>query len=263
MVLAKMKSCIFLGQVKHRRMVPVEHGFTYRMFMMYLDLAELPEVFSGRWFWSARGSALARFRRRDHYGDPAVPLDQSIRDLVLEQTGARPQGPVRLLTNLRYFGYVFNPVSFYYCFNQDDTALETIVAEVNNTPWGERHCYVLPQEQDCGPEGIKQYFPEKQMHVSPFMEMDVDYDWRFNTPSDHLNVHMQNSRKGNKVFDATLLLKRKEITPAALSRVLISYPFMTFKIVLAIHWEALKLWLKGAPVHDHPDKKAALQEKTS
>lgn len=258
-----MKSAIFTGQVRHRRMKPVEHAFHYRMFMMYLDLSELPGLFEKRWLWSARRPALARFRRRDHYGDPALPLDECIRDLVERESGERPEGPIRLLTNLRYFSYVFNPVSFYYCYNQNDTAVETIVAEVNNTPWGERHCYVLPNSEDQGAGGMKRYFPEKQMHVSPFMEMDVDYDWRFNQPAEKLTVHMENSREGRKVFDATMVLDRREISASSLARVLAYYPFMTLKVILAIHWQALRLWLKGTPVHDHPDKKAALQEKAS
>lgn len=231
--------------------------------MMYLDLAELPQLFRGRWFWSVRRTALARFRRSDHLGDPAVPLDEEVRQLVFHETGQRPSGPIRLLTHLSYFGYVFNPVSFYYCFNKGDTRLETIVAEVNNTPWGERHCYVLPQSLDQGVGSNKRYFPEKEMHVSPFMEMDVDYDWRFNTPSDLLTVHMQNLRKGQKIFDATLVLHRKEITGGSLASVLLSYPLMTLKIILAIHWEALKLWLKGVPVTDHPAKEQPALEKQS
>jgi DUF1365 family protein len=233
------------------------------MFMMYLDLAELPQLFRGRWFWSVRRTALARFRRSDHLGNPAVPLDEEVRQLVFHETGQRPSGPIRLLTHLSYFGYVFNPVSFYYCFNKGDTRLETIVAEVNNTPWGERHCYVLPQSLDQGVGSNKRYFPEKEMHVSPFMEMDVDYDWRFNTPSDLLTVHMQNLRKGQKIFDATLVLHRKEITGSSLASVLLSYPLMTLKIILAIHWEALKLWLKGVPVTDHPAKEQPALEKQS
>ena len=165
-----MKSSIFCGRVRHRRIKPVPHGFSYRMFMMYLDLAELPQLFRGRWLWSVRRTALARFRRSDHLGDPAVPLDEEVRQLVFRETGQRPSGPIRLLTHLSYFGYVFNPVSFYYCFNEADTMLETIVAEVNNTPWGERHCYVLPQKLDQGVGSRKRYFPEKEMHVSPFMK---------------------------------------------------------------------------------------------
>jgi DUF1365 family protein len=233
------------------------------MFMMYLDLAELPQLFRGRRFWSARRTALARFRRSDHLGDPAVPLDEEVRQLVFRETGQRPSGPIRLLTHLSYFGYVFNPVSFYYCFDEGDTMLETIVAEVNNTPWGERRCYVLSQSLDQGVGSNKRYFPEKEMHVSPFMEMDVDYDWRFNTPSDLLTVHMENLRKGQKIFDATLVLHRKEITGSSLAAVLLSYPLMTLKIILAIHWEALKLWLKGVPVHDHPAKEEQALERQS
>jgi DUF1365 family protein len=233
------------------------------MFMMYLDLAELPQLFRGRWFWSARRTALARFRRSDHLGDPAVPLDEEVRQLVFRETGQRPSGPIRLLTHLSYFGYVFNPVSFYYCFDEGDTMLETIVAEVNNTPWGERRCYVLSQSLDQGVGSNKRYLPEKEMQVSPFMEMDVDYDWRFNTPSDLLTVHMENLRKGQKIFDATLVLHRKEITGSSLAAVLLSYPLMTLKIILAIHWEALKLWLKGVPVHDHPAKEEQALERQS
>jgi len=243
-------------------MVPVPHAFYYRMFMMYLDLSELPTVFRRRWFWSVRRPALARFRRTDHFGDPALSLDEAVRDLVLRETGCRPAGPVRLLTHLRYFGYVFNPVSFYYCFNADDTQLETIVAEVNNTPWGERYCYVLPQKDNHGTAQTKRYFPSKEMHVSPFMEMDVDYDWRFSPPAENLTVHMENARGGSKIFDVTLVLQREEISTGALSRVLFSYPLMTLKIISAIHWQALRLWLKGAPVHDHPAKDRPALEKT-
>jgi len=255
-----MKSAIYAGQVRHRRMLPVVHEFDYRMFMMYLDLEEIPTVFRKRWFWSVRRPALARFRREDHFGDPAIPLDDAIRELVNDETGTRPSGPIRLLTQLSYFGYVFNPVSFYYCFSEDDTQLETIVAEVNNTPWGERHCYVLPQSMNQGTGKHMRYFPEKEMHVSPFMPMDVQYDWRFNQPASNLTVHMENARSGRKVFDATMVLQRKEITSASLARSLWGYPFMTMKIILAIHWQALKLWLKGAPVHDHPGKKQPVME---
>lgn len=250
-----MKSAIYAGQVKHRRMQPVEHEFSYRMFMMYLDLAELPEVFRGRWLWSVRRPALARFRREDHLGDPGISLDEAVRELVRQRTGIRPSGPIRLLTQLSYFGYVFNPVSFYYCYNADDTELECIVAEVNNTPWGEQHCYVLPSSLSQENGGIQRYFPDKEMHVSPFMPMDIDYDWRFNTPGERLTVHMENARNGGKIFDATLVLEREEIAAGSLARVLGSFPFMTLKIILAIHWQALKLWVKGVPVHDHPGKK--------
>jgi DUF1365 family protein len=186
-------------------MQPTGHEFVYRLFMMYLDLSELDTVFSNRWVWSTKKIALARFRRENHLGDATVPLDQSVRDLVESKTGNRPQGPIRLLTNLSYYGYCFNPVSFYYCFDAEDRKLETIVAEVNNTPWGERFCYVLGEAMNQGKSEHKRYSPVKQMHVSPFMPMDIDYDWRFSSPQKTLAVHMENARQGRKIFDATCI----------------------------------------------------------
>ncbi len=256
-----MKSGIYAGWVRHRRMRPREHAFRYRMFMMYLDLDELPRLFRGRWLWSAKRPALARFRREDHFGPPEIPLDQAVRERVREETGRVPRGPIRLLTHLRYFGHVFNPVSFYYCFDENDEFVETIVAEVNNTPWGEQHCYVLPQTENRGTSAHGRYHPEKVFHVSPFMEMDVDYDWRFKQPDDQLTVHMENAREGRKVFDATLVLERREISAGALALVLVSFPLITLKVVGAIYWEALRLWLKGVPLHDHPDKALPAAEK--
>jgi DUF1365 family protein len=231
--------------------MPVPHAFRYRLFMMYLDLAELDQVFDGRWLWSAHRRALARFRREDHFGDPREPLDASVRNLVADAGCPRPLGPIRLLTHLSYFGYCFNPVSFFYCFDERDAVVETIVAEVNNTPWGERHCYVLHGRDTLG---RYRYSPEKAMHVSPFMPMDVAYDWRFSPPGGRLAVHMENHRDGDKLFDATLEMERREITAGALARVLFAFPLMTLKVIVAIHWQALRLWFKGCPVHDHPDQ---------
>ena len=250
------KSCIYEGRVRHRRFAPVEHHFRYRLFMMYIDLDEAPALFSGRWFWAVGRRALAWLRREDHLGDPARPLGEAVRDLVEERTGRRPAGPVRLLTHLRYFGYCFNPVSFYYCFDPSGERLETVVAEVNNTPWGERHCYVLQGGRPVGETGSRRWLLRKAMHVSPFMPMDIDYDWRFSSPGDALSVHMQNLRAGAKLFDATLTLTRTEITGASLARVLVTYPLMTARVMVAIHWQALKLWLKRVPFLVHPDKEA-------
>ena len=164
----------------------------------------------------------------------------------------RPAGPIRLLTHLRYFGHCFNPVSFYYCFDAADQRVETIVAEITNTPWAERHSYVLDASQSGGP--IKRFAFDKDFHVSPFMPMDMQYDWRFNEPARHLFVHLQNFREGEAVFDATLSMKVRPLTAAALVGLLLGFPFMTVKVVAAIHWQALKLWLKRTPVYDHPIK---------
>lgn len=250
-----MDSGIFEGQVRHVRHAPVAHRFSYRVFLMYLDLEELPTAFARRWFWSTTAPAIARFRRSDHLGDPAVPLATAVAALVHEQTGNRPNGPIRLLTHLRYFGYCFNPASFYYCFDATGRFVETIVVEVNNTPWGEQHCYVLPVPPGTEPGAMLRFQPDKAMHVSPFMPMDIDYDWRFSQPSAALHVFMTNWRKGQRVFDASLVLQRREITGATLARVLMLYPLITVRLITAIYWQALKLWFKRVPLHIHPAKK--------
>lgn len=250
-----MKSCIYTGTVRHRRFKPVEHAFRYRVFMMYLDLSELPDLFKKRWLWSATRPSLAWFRRGDHLGDPEIPLDEAVRRLVEERSGSRPSGPIRLLTHLRYFGYGFNPVSFYYCFDRADERVETIVAEVSNTPWGEMYPYVLTEKMNLGKTETKRFEFDKRFHVSPFMDMDLRYEWHFNAPAAALSVHMKNFAKGDKLFDATLSLARQEITGGALTRVLSSYPLMTWKVITAIHWQALRLWLKKCPVYTHPAKR--------
>ncbi len=254
-----MHSAIYHGSLRHRRFAPREHLFSYPLFMVYLDLAELDTVFRGRWLWSTRRAALARFDRADHLGDPAQPLDQAVRDLVESRGGRRPHGPIRLLTHLRYFGYCFNPVSFYYCFDAADRALECIVAEVNNTPWGERHCYLLDDPRPPLTARHHSYRSVKAMHVSPFMPMELAYDWHFNTPEQQLSAHMAlRDRAGCKQFDATMRLTRAPVTAGQLALTLIKYPLMTLQVIAAIHWQALRLWLKRVPVHTHPDKLDAL-----
>ena len=249
-----MHSALYHGWLDHRRLAPRGHAFRYRVFMAYLDLAELDEVFRGRWLWSTRRAALARFDRRDHMGDPAQPLDDAVRALVAERTGRRPEGPIRLLTHLRYFGYVFNPVSFYYCFDAADAFVEAVVAEVHNTPWGERHCYVLrpeaPGRQLLRAQSVK------AMHVSPFHPMALRYDWRLRIPGEALAVHMalrpSEPAAAAPVFGATLSLRRVRVTTTSLAGTLLRFPWMTAKVIAAIYWEALRLWLKRVPIHDHP-----------
>jgi DUF1365 family protein len=247
-----VKSCIYEGQVRHTRSTPAKHQFSYRLFLMYLDLDELDAVFEKRWFWSANRPAFARFRRADHIGPTERPLADAVRDLVQKETGCRPQGPVRLLTNLSYFGFCFNPVSFYYCFAADGETLEYIVPEVNNTPWGERGAYVMDCRTGQAFESSWRFRPAKKMHVSPFMPMDVEYDWTLSRPAERLSVFMANSRGGVRIFSAGMSLQRRPITGWSMAAVLVRFPLQTSRIIIAIYWQALRLWVKRCPVYAHP-----------
>jgi DUF1365 family protein len=249
-----MHSHLYVGQVKHRRYTPVPHAFQYGLFMLYLDLDELPSLFNKRWLWSARRPALARFRREDHLGDKTLDLASAVRRFVAHEADIALKGPIRLLTNLRYFGHGFNPVSFYYCFDEPGEKVEVIVAEVNNTPWGEQYCYILPDAHNKGSATTKRFLLDKRFHVSPFMDMNIDYDWRFKTPAERLVVHMKNYQQGEQLFDATLSLQQQPVTGINLAVVLARYPLMTVRIMTAIHYQALRLWLKKVPFYPHPDK---------
>ena len=232
---------------------------------MYLDLAELDELFRGRWLWSVRRPAPARFRRADHLGDVQQPLDESVRQLVANSGRHRPQGPIRLLTHLRYFGYVMNPVSFYFCFDGDARSVESVVAEVNNTPWGEQHCYVLDAGQFGSAGGSKgaARAVDKEFHVSPFLPMDLQYDWRVSEPEDALTISLGSHRGNEKLLQVTMRLARQEITTANLARALIRYPLMTHRVVAAIYWQALRLWWKRLPFYVHPGKQKRTPRATS
>ncbi|HVB84557.1 MAG TPA: DUF1365 domain-containing protein [Rhodanobacteraceae bacterium] len=247
------RSAIYEGWVRHRRLAPHAHAFRYRVAMLYLDLAEIESVFAGRWLWSAHARNVAQFRRSDYLGPPELPLDEAVRRRVAAATKLRPRGPIRLLTHLRYLGHNFNPVSFYYCYAEDGRTLQAIVAEITNTPWKERHAYVLPVRTAQAHGRALGWQFAKAFHVSPFMPMDRDYAWRFTAPAEDLFVHMDVLSGAAREFDATLTLRRRPLDGRGLARVLLRYPAMTLKIVAAIHWQALLIFLRRNPVYDHPD----------
>jgi uncharacterized protein len=246
------ESAIYEGWVRHRRMSPVEHSFRYRFFLAYLDLAELPEVLDPFPGYSARRRAPARFRRADYLGDPARPLDECVRDAVAAAGAPRPAGPIRLLTGLRYLGHTFNPVSFYYCFDPTGRRVEDVIAEVENIPWGERHAYVLDRGGRTGTVLADEL--EKKHHVSPLMGMDQTYTFRAGTPGERLQVHIESRPREaeEKTFDATLSLRRRELSRPLMVGLLARHPANSLGVVARIYAQAARLKLKGARYYPHP-----------
>lgn len=253
-----MNAAIYTGSVWHARHTPKTHNFAYRLFMVWLDLDHLDDAFRGRIAWSDRFPTLAWFRRKDHVGDPGIPLSETIRRAVSDVTGARPSGPIRLLTHLRYFGFYMNPISLYYCYDEKDLQVETVVAEVHNTPWNERHLYIWPGEVCRDPQSP--YRCAKAFHVSPFMEMNHVYRCHLNEPGEELRVQLDNIQNGAVVFGAGMNLNRHAWTTRYLTWTLLSYPLITLRVFAAIYWQALRLWLKGVPFQPYPKRIDPVEE---
>ena len=281
------RSCIYTGWVRHRRFEPLKHRFSYPLFMLFLDLDETKEILDRRWYCSHERLNLVSFRRKDYFnGETAqkksascaelkAGVIKSVRDDAKQRGHGVPEiSRVCLLTHLRYFNLAFNPVSLYYCYDEDDR-LCAVLAEITNTPWDERHSYVM--HVGCDDEQMRYHHKsltthgfefDKQFHVSPFNPMNMRYHWNFSEPNHACSVHMDVvmdkamdgavikdetvSCGGNPIkhFDATLNLKRKPLSE--LGRVLIRYPFQCVSVVSGIYWQAFKLWFKKAPFYDHP-----------
>lgn len=240
-------SCIYEGAIRHRRFGVTEHTFRHRLALTLIDLDELPGLLGGRLV--RRRPGIVRFRRTDYFGDPARPLREAIADEVERQSGVRPRGPIRLLTQLRSFGHCFNPVSFALCFDAVGERVEQVLAEVTNTPWGERHAYVIgPREGNAPVQGES----DKALHVSPFIDMAQRYRWEVGEPGPSLRIHIENHGPASKTFDATLSLRRRELTPAGLRRMTVRYPAATLRTLALIYGHALALKLRGVPVQPHP-----------
>ncbi|RDS83899.1 DUF1365 domain-containing protein [Dyella monticola] len=244
-------SAVYEGVVRHRRLAPHPHAFHYRIAQLYLDLDEIDRLFAARRLWSVNRRNVAEFRRSDYLGPLDAPLSEAVRRTVASATGEWPAGPIRMLTHLRYFGHIFNPVTFYYCYAADGSTLVAIVAEITNTPWKERHAYVLLVDAAHRHGCAFAWAFSKTFHVSPFMPMERDYAWRFTAPGETLHVHMDVLNEGQREFDAHLSLTRRPLDGTALATVLWRYPLMTMQVVGAIHWHALRLWLKHNPVYAH------------
>jgi DUF1365 family protein len=250
---------VLRGWVSHVRLTPRRHSFRYRMSMLCLDLDTLDTAFEGRWLWSTEKANLASFQNRDHLDGDSKNLAKTIRDLVAQETGTRPSGSIQLITQARYFGYVMNPISLYLCHDTADR-LQTIVAEVHNTPWGERHPYVLPVSPD-NQRDISIDF-DKALHVSPFMPMDMHYRLRLMRSESGIRLGLDNYHDDKRVFSASMNLESLPMDGHSLAYALAGTPFMSFKIIAAIYWEAFRLWLKRTPYIPYPGTVSEQKEST-
>lgn len=254
----QLNSCIYKGEVFHQRFSPRAHKFSYRIFFLAIDLDELPILNKvGRYFKSDQFAPL-RFFAPDYLDNKSEVSKQDVWDKVIELGGKQQSGRVVFIGQMRCFGLYFSPINTYYCYDQHNN-LVYLLAEVSNTPWNERHYYLIDmgEKTEC----------EKSFHVSPFMDLAMKYQWRIKAPKEKLTLSIENfestpaaprvgveSNAPKKLFIASIAMKRQEFTNKNLLKNLLAIPMMTAKTVLGIYWQAMKLYLKGVPYIAHSKK---------
>ena len=252
------------GSIRHRRLYPVRHEFEYHTGMLALDTDEWHQVANVSPFFSLERFNWMSLKRKDYFRPEAGDLSEAVREQVEAATGWRPDGAVELITHPRYAGYVFNPVSFYFCYRASESGANgdvpaVIVAQITNTPWHERHVYCLEttgSEPNSAGWRTESFRFTKRFHVSPFNAMAQHYEWTFSFRGPELRIHMNVLEEGKKHFDATLVVQRAPLTRKTLHRSLRQFPVEALKVAAGIYWHAIKLKLKGAPFYTHPDKLA-------
>jgi uncharacterized protein len=241
------QSALYEGTVIHQRTRAHASGFVRRVAMPLLDLDEVDGLIDLAPLWRAERAAPIAFRRQDFMGDPDTSLRVTVLDLVQCRIGFRPNGPVRLLAHHRTWGWCFNPIALYYCYDTGET-LQAVVADVTNTPWGESHAYVLDVRGGLGDVRAE----PKRLHVSPFLPMDLMYHFRLTAPGRRCGLGITVTRGASVVFRAGLSLRRRPLTRRSVAGLLVRHPLMTHRVSAGIYAQAARLWLRRARYVAHP-----------
>lgn len=244
-----MNSAFYVGRLAHARMTPKQHRFSYRVFMPFVDVDSVSDITRRATGWGSRGLAPARFVRSDFLGDERLSVAEAVKQRIFEETEQHFEGQIFLLANWRYFGLQNNPIACYFCKGKTSQRLEFIIAEVTNTPWGERHSYVLPVNHE---EALFQTEFKKELHVSPFHGMQQRYRWSSTVPDESLAIKLTNLEGGERVFHASLTLTRLPVTRLTGLSLLARFPFETAKVTVGIYLQALVLFLRRVPLFAHP-----------
>lgn len=239
-----IESAIYQGKVYHQRFTPTQHKFDYHIYLFWLKLSELDTLSSSLNHFSASSRARVRFKRQDYLGDESQPLQVSVLEKMNSLSDQVLSGEVYMLGQLRMWGLYFSPVNFYYLKGTNETFTH-VLAEVSNTPWNERHYYLVNLSVQAD--------TPKAFHVSPFNPMEMTYQWQITQPSARLSLSMDCVRN-DKTFSAGINLSRLTLDNENLTRVMKRIPSMTIKTVVGIYWQALKLLLKRTPLYNHPEK---------
>lgn len=241
---------LYVGEVMHRRLRPFQHRFVYRVFSICIDIDRLQEIASASRLFACNGPGLLSFHDRDHGPRDGTSLRPWI-DGQLRAAGLPTGGPIRLLCFPRILGYVFNPLSMFFCHDVSGRLI-AILHEVKNT-FGEQHGYLIP----VSGEGVVRQEAEKLFYVSPFIAMDCRYRFRIVPPGERMAIVIRQSDAEGDLLVATHRARRLAFSDRNLLRCLLGHPLMTLKVISAIHWQALRLWLKGARVHERPPAPAS------
>ena len=243
------ESLIFTGTVRHRRFTPKLHQFSYTLFMFCFDIDDLVHSFKNIKHVSIEQFNWFAFHRKNYMSHPDIPLDDYVRQLVVTKFDTLPKGKIYLLSNLSCLGYCFNPISLYFIFDETNQQLDYLILEVTNTPWGEKHNYVL-KSASSPTNDVYDFQFQKELHVSPFMAMNYAYQFNLKLTKEKIIIRMENQIDGKKDFDVTLTLTASDQKETVFKH----YPLITYKVTAAIYWQALKLWIKGVPFHTHPKR---------